>query len=141
MKPHLIAVLVPVSLFLAAGLVGALLLWVWPGGGTSSGEFPKFVYDSPAAERGYRQASQHPRLFSQVACYCGCANLLKEPHHSLLDCFMNDDRTFDSHAVGCTLCLEIANDAVAWQTLGATAGEVVTLVDMKYRSYGPPTTR
>jgi len=131
--------LIPVSLLVAAGLVTALAIWGWPGAGRASGEFPEFVYYSPEAERGYRLAVQHPRLFAQVACYCGCVNLPKEPHRNLRDCFLNDDASFDPHAAGCTVCADIANDSVAWQEEGKSAREVASLVDEKYESVGPPT--
>ncbi len=135
----MIVLFVPVSLLLAAGLVVALVLRGWPGAGESSAEFPKFVYHSPEAERGYRLAVQHQPLFAQVACYCGCVNLPKEPHRNLLDCFMNDDGTFEPHAVGCPVCVDIADDAVAWQAQGKSADEVRSLVDEKYQSVGPST--
>ena len=52
---------------------------------------------------------------------------------------MNDDGTLDSHASGCSLCLDIAFDGVEWQARGKSPAEVQALVDEKYESYGPRT--
>ena len=99
-------------LLLTAGLSATLVLRAWPGADGSSNEFPAFVYYSPESERGYQLAREHQQLFAHMACYCGCGVFLDEPHRSLLDCFMNDDGTLDSHASGCSLCLDIAFDGV-----------------------------
>ncbi len=141
MNRRIIVLFVPVFLILTAGLIAGLVLRGLPGAGESSAEFPEAVYRSPEVERGYRLAVEHPRLFAQVACYCGCGLLPDDPHHNLLDCFMNDDGTLDTHAVGCSVCVDIANDAAGWQAQGKSAREVASLVDEKYQSVGPPTTQ
>ncbi len=130
--------LVSVALVLAAGLMAGWALWGLPGT-SRSGEFPAFVYHSPEAERGYRLATQQPQLFSQLPCYCGCGVFLDDPHRSLLDCFTNDDGSFDPHASGCSLCLDIAFDGVDWQAQGNSPAEVQALVDEKYEGVGPRT--
>ncbi len=139
MKRRAMVLFVPISLLIAAGLVGASIVWGWPGAGGPPREFPDVVYESPRIERAYRLASDHQRLFARVDCYCGCVSLLKEPHHNLLDCFMNDDGTFEPHALGCTICLDIAEDAVEMLARGRSADEVGSLIDEKYESVGPST--
>jgi len=130
-----------VSLLLVAGLVAGLAIRGWPGAGGSPNEFPAFVYYSPESERGYGLALEHQQLFVHLACYCGCGVFLDDPHHSLRDCFLNDDGTLEPHASGCSLCLDIAFDGVAWQAEGKSPGEVQALVDEKYEGYGPRTRR
>ena len=132
-------VLASTFLLLAAALVAGLVLRAWPGAGGSWNEFPAFVYHSPEAERGYQLAREHRQLFAHLACYCGCGVFADDPHRGLLDCFMNDDGTLDSHASGCSLCLDIAFDGVEWQARGKSPAEVQALVDEKYESYGPRT--
>lgn len=141
MKRRMTILLVPVLALLVVGLVvGSIRMgWSNQGAGETPAEFPEIVYRSPSIERAYRLAADHQRLFAQVACYCGCVNLPEDPHRNLLDCFMNDDGTFEPHAIGCTVCVDIANDAVAWQAEGKSADEVRSLVDEKYQSIGPPT--
>jgi hypothetical protein len=102
-------------------------------------EFPDFVYYSAKSERGYRLAIEHQQLFASVPCYCGCGVMPEDPHRSLLDCFINDDGSFDSHASGCDLCADIAIDAAQWRDEGKSAAEIRGLVDAKYEGYGPST--
>ncbi len=139
MKRRTTIVLASSILLLAVGLAAGWVLGGLPGAGKSSAEFPKFVYHSPESERGYRLAAQQPHLFSQLHCYCGCGVFLDDPHRNLLDCFMNDDGSLDSHASGCSLCLDIAFDGVEWQAQGKSPAEVQALVDKKYESFGPRT--
>ena len=102
-------------------------------------EFPEFVYYSPKAERGYRLAVQNQQLLASMPCYCGCGAMPEDPHRSLLDCFVNDDGSFDSHASGCELCVDIAVDAAQWRDAGKSVAEIRSLIDAKYQSYGPST--
>jgi len=136
---HKIIVLASALLAVAVGLAAGWAFWGFLGTSRSSDEFPAFVYYSPDAEKGYRLATDQPQFFSELACYCGCGVFLDEPHRDLLDCFMNGDGTFDPHASGCSLCLDIAFDSVEWQAQGKSPAEVQALVDEKYESVGPPT--
>ncbi len=63
----------------------------------------------------------------------------KEPHRSLLDCFLNADGSFAAHASGCGICIDIAVDAARWQAEGKSPAQIRGLVDAKYQAYGPPT--
>jgi hypothetical protein len=141
MKRRTTILLVSASLMLVVGLAAGLTLVGWPdaGAGGEPREFPDVVYESPRIERAYRLASDHQDLFAHVACYCGCVNLRKDAHRNLLDCFMNDDGSFESHALGCTICLDIAEDAAEMLAQGKSADEIPSLVDDVYRDVGPPT--
>ncbi len=141
---RVLMLLVPALLLVAVALtLGVTLLG--RGGServatSADGEFPEFVYQSARAERGYRLAVDNRQLFTRLRCYCGCGLLPNDAHRYLLDCFMNDDGTFDAHASGCGICIDIAEDGVAWQAEGKSTEEVRRLVDEKYENSGPPTT-
>ncbi len=107
----------------------------------ASSEFPEFVYYSAKSEQGYRLAVDNRELFTQMPCYCGCGAMPEDPHRNLLDCFINADGTFDPHASGCEVCDDIAIDAAAWQAEGKATTEIRSLVDAKYQSFGPSTSR
>lgn len=106
---------------------------------TPDGRFPDFVYASPESLAAYRLAGSSRGLFSQIPCYCGCADLPSKPHENLDDCFFDSGGSFDSHAAGCDLCQKIAEDAVAWRDGGDSAFVVRNKVDAKYRGAGPAT--
>ena len=141
MKRRTLILLAPALLALAAGLTVTMLVAFGGKGGADEAprEFPEFVYHSAATEAAYKHAVDQQGLFTQVNCYCGCVNLADDPHRNLLDCFMNEDGTFDQHAVGCSVCVDIAGDAVAWQAKGNSADEIARMVDAKYGSVGPST--
>ena len=105
----------------------------------ASSEFPEFVYYSAKSETGYRLAVDHRELFAQMPCYCGCGAMPEDPHRNLLDCFINADGTFDPHASGCEVCVDIAVDVVAWQVEGKGPEQIRSLVDAKYQDSGPST--
>ncbi|MDP2949588.1 MAG: PCYCGC motif-containing (lipo)protein [Chloroflexota bacterium] len=100
--------------------------------------FPDFVYTSDKSYMGYALALENKALFQKMPCYCGCANLAV-PHENLYQCFVNPDGTYDEHAAYCTICADIAVDAVQWQREGASIAEVQTKVDSKYADSGPRT--
>lgn len=106
---------------------------------TADGRFPEFVYSSPESLAAYRIAADHRGLFSQIPCYCGCVDLSPRRHESLDDCFFDSGGAVDSHAVGCTLCQDIAQDAAAWRAEGDSALVIRHKVDSKYETFGPAT--
>jgi hypothetical protein len=102
-------------------------------------EFPAFVYASQRSVNAYRLATERADLFARIPCFCGCVNLPEDPHKSLLDCFVNQDDTFDEHAAACAVCINIALDAAKWQDQGASVAEVRKGIDEKYADSGPAT--
>jgi hypothetical protein len=143
MKRWLIVVVAPVALLPAIALIAFSVLA--GGSGKEQGarvtpsEFPEFVYSSSKVESGYRLAVENQQLFTRMPCYCGCGAMPEDPHRNLLDCFVNDDGSFDSHASGCDVCLDIASDVVQWRAEGKSVAETRSLVDAKYQDYGPST--
>lgn len=102
-------------------------------------EFPAIVYGSRESVNAYRQATERGELFAAIPCFCGCTNLPQDPHTSVLDCFINQDGTFDEHAAVCNLCIDIALDAAKWQDEGANIAEARARIDDKYEGFGPAT--
>jgi hypothetical protein len=143
MKRWLMLLVAPAILLPAVGIIAFAVL----AGGQEqekatrpiSSEFPEFVYSSPKSERGYQLAVDNQELFAKMPCYCGCGAMPEDPHRNLLDCFINDDGSFDPHASGCEVCDDIAIDAAQWQAEGKSPAEIRSLVDAKYQSFGPPT--
>jgi hypothetical protein len=143
MKRWLIALVAPAVLLPALAVIAFSVLAGGAGKEEETrrtpSEFPDFVYSSPKVEAGYRLAVENEQLFAQMPCYCGCGAMPEDPHRNLLDCFTNDDGSFDSHASGCDVCLDIASDVVQWRAQGKNAAETRSLVDAKYQGYGPST--
>ena len=103
------------------------------------GDLPDFVYTSADSVAAYRLALEQGDLLAQMPCYCGCVNLPQDAHRRLLDCFVDEDGSLDSHASACTICQDIALDAVRWQDEGLSVAEIRSRIDEKYGAYGPTT--
>ncbi len=103
---------------------------------------PDFLRDAPATvKEAYQYAMQHPDELEKYPCYCGCRNM---GHTSNRSCYIkeiaaNGSITFDSHALGCGLCVDITKDVMRLKAEGQTSSQIRTYIDAQYSSYGPST--
>jgi len=105
---------------------------------------PAGLQSAPSMVReAYRFAVANQDVLSTVACYCGCGAM---GHHSNLDCYVQaaqpDGRiTFDDHAVGCGICVDIARDVMRMMRDGKPLADIRWAINDEYSRYGPPTPR
>lgn len=103
---------------------------------------PDFVRSAPdSVQEAYLFAVAHPDDLSHQPCYCGCGPM---GHESNLGCFVSefsDDGSiiFDSHATGCGICVDIAQDTMRLTADGKTPLEIRQFIDARYGKFGPPT--
>lgn len=103
---------------------------------------PDHIHDAPQrVQESYRFAVSHPEALEAVPCYCGCGAM---GHTSNLSCFVQgieDDGSiaWDNHALGCGICVDIAQDVMRLSAEGESLGEIRSYVDATYASFGPPT--
>ncbi len=103
---------------------------------------PDFVMSAPPRVReAYQYAVDHPDDLAAVPCYCGCVNM---GHTSNLSCYVSGTGpdgtiTFDDHAAGCGLCVDITQDVKRLRAEGKSLSEVRTTIDATYSSFGPGT--
>jgi hypothetical protein len=107
-------------------------------------QLPSFLsYGNAYARETYTIAAAHYELLQWIPCYCGCGQTVR--HKNNQDCFIrgikrNGQVIWDSHAMNCMNCLEIAREASAWQDAGKTIREIRTYIDNKYKiGYAKPT--
>jgi Protein of unknown function with PCYCGC motif len=102
---------------------------------------PQEVQNAPAAVReAYQFAVANPNALKNVPCYCGCGAI---GHKSNYACFVKDaasDRhvIFDQHALGCSLCVDIAQDVLRLTKEGKSPGDIHGIIVGNYSRYGPP---
>lgn len=102
-------------------------------------QFPAQVRSAPMTVRvAYQFAAANPDLMKQVPCYCGCG---KMGHTSNYSCYVSAVSpagaiTFDDHALGCSLCVEITQDVIRLSGQGQTASGIRAYVDSTYSKYG-----
>lgn len=129
-------------LFLMSGLIAGCA-------GTASGvempmapleQMPAEVQAAPPAVReAYQFAVANPETMQALPCYCGCGPI---GHTSNYACYVSGEKAdgsleFDAHALGCSICVDITQDAMRLLKQGKSVPEVRTYVDSTYAQYGP----
>ena len=86
----------------------------------------------------YIFAAQRPDILEYVPCFCGCETA---GHTRNADCFVasrNEDgavREWDTHGMACTICVDVARDAMQLSASGASTDDIRTAVESKYAAY------
>ncbi len=105
----------------------------------SLGEMPAEVQASASVvQQSYQFAAANPDVMKGIPCYCGCGNL---GHTSNYSCYVTGADaqgkiTFDNHALGCSLCVNITQDTMRLLKEGKTVPEIKAYVDVTYAKYG-----
>jgi len=108
----------------------------------SESMLPTFLASAPpTVKEAYRFAIANPDELAKYPCYCGCGAM---GHMSNLSCYIRevDDAgniTFDNHAAGCGICVDITQDVMRLMDEGKSAPGIRTYVDAQYSSFGPST--
>jgi len=97
------------------------------------------VQNAPTSvQQAYQFAVANPDVMKQIPCYCGCGDI---GHTSNYACYVSDvdDKgaiTYDNHALGCSLCVDITLDTMRMLKDGKSPDEIRTVVDSTYSKYG-----
>jgi hypothetical protein len=93
----------------------------------------------PVVREAYAFAVAHPDVMTQIPCYCGCGAI---GHTSNYACYVSDVAadgtiTYDSHALGCSICVDITRDTERLLDEGRSPAEVRAEIDATYSAFGP----
>ena len=83
----------------------------------------------------YEFAARHPEVLEYVPCFCGCERGGHKGNH---DCFIAGRdangrvTTWDSHAIGCEVCLDVAYDAMQMHNSGTSVWAIRDAIEKKY---------
>jgi hypothetical protein len=125
-----------------AGLA-MVLLAAGLGGCAGAPEMEGMPADIAAAPRvvqdAYLFAAAHPDVLTQIPCYCGCGAI---GHASNYACYISDVAadgtiTYDSHALGCSICVDITRDTMRLLDEGRSVVEIRAEIDATYSAFGP----
>ena len=106
----------------------------------SMADMPADVQSAPVSvQQAYQFAFANPDVMTQLPCYCGCGSM---GHTSNYSCYVssvdaNGTITYDAHALGCSICVDITQDAMRMLKDGKTVPEIRAYVDQTYAKYGP----
>ncbi len=102
---------------------------------------PQEMQNAPTQVReAYQFAVANPDLMKKIPCYCGCGAV---GHTSNYSCYVKDvdsngKVTFDQHALGCSLCVDITQDVIRLSKQGKSPGDIHTFIVANYSKFGPP---
>jgi len=102
-------------------------------------DMPAEVRAAPASvQEAYRFAAANPDIMQQIPCYCGCGAM---GHTSNYDCYIvavdgDGQITFDTHALGCGICVDITQDVMRLLSEGKSVPEIRAYIDQTYSQYG-----
>jgi len=103
-------------------------------------QMPAEVQSAPVTvQTAYQFATANPDVMKNIPCYCGCGDI---GHTSNYSCYVSsvDDKgtiTFDNHALGCSICVDITQDVMRMLRDGKSPQEARAYVDATYSKYGP----
>jgi hypothetical protein len=100
---------------------------------------PQSVQQAPKSVRqAYQFAVANPQVLQQLPCYCGCGGMGHTSNYSCYVSVMPDGtRRFEGHALGCSICVDIALDAMRMLKQNKSVAEMRLLIDVRYSQYGP----
>ena len=106
-------------------------------------QMPVEVQSAPVAvQEAYQFNTANPGIMKEIPCYCGCGNI---GHTSNYDCYVSDvdasgTITFDNHALGCSICVDITQDVMRMLRDGKSPQDARVYIDATYSKYGPSNT-
>lgn len=104
-------------------------------------QMPEEVQEAPVTvSEAYQFAVHNPDVLSAIPCYCGCGAM---GHLSNYSCYVQDGEAdevvFDNHALGCSICVDITQDAMRMLDEGKSVDAIYAYVDATYSRFGPAT--
>jgi hypothetical protein len=101
---------------------------------------PSEVRNAPVTvQQAYQFAVANPEVLTQIPCYCGCGAMGHTSNYSCYVAGKNEDGSLkiDSHALGCSICVDITQDTMRLLQEGKAVPEIRSYVDHTYAQYGP----
>ena len=100
---------------------------------------PNMVPRAPEDIRAaYTFAAHRPDVLEYVPCFCGCETA---GHSGNADCFVesrNPDgtvREWDTHGMACTICIDVARQAMRLHTSGANVQDIRAAIEGEYARF------
>jgi hypothetical protein len=83
----------------------------------------------------YDFAAQHPEVLRYIPCFCGCGT---QGHKANESCFVarRDPKgnvlEWDTHGFGCTICIDVAREAMQLYSSGADVKSIRTAIEKRW---------
>jgi hypothetical protein len=105
----------------------------------SMDQMPADVKSAPVTvQQAYQFNVANPDVMKQIPCYCGCGAI---GHTSNYSCYVssvdaNGKINFETHALGCSICVDITQDTMRLLKQGKSVPEIKAIIDQTYSKYG-----
>ena len=102
-------------------------------------QMPAEVQSAPVTVlTAYQFNTANPDVMEDIPCYCGCGDI---GHTSNYDCYVSSvdvkgNITFDNHALGCSICVDITQDVMRMLREGKSPQDARVYVDATYSRFG-----
>jgi Protein of unknown function with PCYCGC motif len=102
---------------------------------------PAEMQNAPTRVReAYQFTIANAGALQNVPCYCGCGAI---GHTSNYSCYVKQSKAdgtvvFDSHALGCSVCVDITQDVIRLSRQGKSPGDIRAVIVSTYNQFGPP---
>ena len=102
-------------------------------------DMPAEVKSAPVTvKQAYQFAVANHDILTQIPCYCGCGAI---GHTSNYSCYVSNVDvqgrvSFDTHALGCSICVDITRDTMRLLQEGKVVLEINAYIDRTYSQYG-----
>lgn len=138
-RPHRLVLLITILALAASGLPGCA------GNGRDAtpmmpaDQLPVEVQSAPAVvQEAYQFAAANPDVMKAIPCYCGCGSI---GHTSNYSCYVAGQKAdgspeYDNHALGCSICVDITQDAMRLLKQEKSAPQIRAYIDDTYGKYG-----
>lgn len=103
-------------------------------------QMPPDVRAAPVVvQEAYQFAFANPDIMKQIPCYCGCGAMGHASNYACYAAGADADGviTYDPHALGCSICVDITQDTMRLLGQGKSVQEIKAYVDSTYSRYGP----
>ena len=132
-----------IAILLLASLSGCSTAQTQPGAQLNMAPMSGMPAEVQSAAVSVQQAYQfsvaNPDVMKHIPCYCGCGSV---GHTSNYSCYVSSVGaqgaiTFDNHALGCSICVDITQDVMRMTKDGKSPGDIRAAIDATYAQYGP----
>jgi hypothetical protein len=125
-----------VSIVIVVALVAvAAIIFIPRSTASDSSGLPAFERSSESIRAAYLFARDNPERANGIRCYCGCmqtAHAGRIHSRGLLDCFIREDNSFDTHGANCKMCVDDLLEAKKHYAEGKSKDEIKIIQDLKH---------
>jgi hypothetical protein len=103
-------------------------------------QLPADIQAAPVVvQQAYQFAVAYPEILQRIPCYCGCGAIGHESNYACYVAGTDSDGKpiFDSHALGCSICVDITQDTMRLLRQGKDVPAILVYLEQTYSRYGP----